>query len=194
MLRVLSGIHLLIPVGLQESVVPRRHQCTDGWTEPGHHQQNVPRQQQRQTTSDSPVQIVIAREIPGGDAGAKRPGRIQRPARVVDAAQLCDEESQPDPDRREGRRLMLLRGQHQDDEDQQCSPEGLDEDALRDRGPSGQGNNDGEGPGEHAGHQGGGNDATKDLGGQEKEPSDPGDVAREAEGQGNLVRDVSHYR
>lgn len=130
LVRVLPGVRVLVPQGLDGPVQGKR----DERPEPG----------------PDPVDPVLGGEARGDDAGPEAAGRVQAAARVVDAAHLGDEEGEADADGGDEGGAVLLGREHEDGEDELEGQDRLDEDALREGHARRQGGADAQLGGEHA--------------------------------------------
>lgn len=140
-----------------------------------------------------PVDPVLGLELAGDDAGAQAAGRVEAAARVVDAAELGDEESQADADGRDERCPVLFGRQHEDGEDELEGQDRLDEAALRQVHAGGQGRAHVERRWEHARRQPGRRDAAGALGREDEDAAEGRDGLDENEGQCHLREQwISH--
>ena len=111
---------------------------------------------------------MIPLEASRRNTRSKRPGRVERRARVVDAGNLGHEQRETDTDRRNERVLALLGRQHQHREDELAREEHFEKHALRNRHARRQRRLGHVGrAGDHARHQSRGDNAAEDLGGEE---------------------------
>lgn len=76
------------------------------------------------------VDPMVVREVMGDDRRAECPCRIKACSRPEGANEMADKEHQADPDWSQESSFGLLRGQHQDGEDQSGGEDGFQEETL----------------------------------------------------------------
>ena len=93
---------------------------------------------------------MVAIELAVDDTRSKAPSWVQASTREVDSDQLGDKEGQADADRRNECAFMLLRGKHENSEDQLGGEQHLNKETLDNRRAATEGCLYREGSGEHA--------------------------------------------
>lgn len=131
---------------------------------------------QQQIVSHSPVEPVVSGEIWFGNTWPESSGRIDGTACVANGGQLDGKQCQANGDRSKWGGFVFLSSDHEDNKDKNTRAKRLDEDSLSDRRALRECSDDGERTGKHAFHQGRCNNATDDLGWDEKRNSQPGYV------------------
>jgi hypothetical protein len=110
LVRVLSGVDVLVLEQLDDLVEASGNKGANDGT--------------------NPVDPVLGLELARNDAGSQAACRVETAARVVDTAQLRNEEGQTDTDGGDKGGSVLLGRQHEDGKDELKGQDGFDEAAL----------------------------------------------------------------